>query len=395
MITPFQAIMFCGGLIISNFAFAQTWTQTGASSNQWYSLASSADGFKLVAVANPGSIYTSADSGATWMLTSAPSNTWSSVASSADGSNLVAAGGGSVFTSVDSGVSWNSNSVPWIPASTNPVFVASSTDGSNLLAAAQKIGLFTSTNGGRTWTSNNVIAKLPWIFAASSADGTKLWAVSDSGPNIWVSTNSGRVWTSTTAFNSNWREVAPTADGNRLAGVNYGWGIYISTNSGMSWTKTSGPVINGQNWQAVASSATGSNLVASAGALFGSYGPGPIYTSTNSGASWVSNSAPSKRWASVASSADGSKLVAVANGGGIYTLQTTPSPKLNITLSRSDLTVSWVVPSTDFVLQHNMDLSTTIWTTLTNRPTLNPTTLQNEITLPLNSANNFYRLANP
>ena len=45
-----------------------------------------------------GSVYLSKDSGATWMLTGAPSNFWSAVASSADGSRLVVAARSSART---------------------------------------------------------------------------------------------------------------------------------------------------------------------------------------------------------------------------------------------------------------------------------------------------------
>jgi len=74
-----------------NHAGAQTWTQTSAPSNFWYSVASSGDGTKLVAaIANAG-IYTSANSGSTWKPTSAPARYWNAVASSTDGTWLVAA----------------------------------------------------------------------------------------------------------------------------------------------------------------------------------------------------------------------------------------------------------------------------------------------------------------
>ena len=79
-------------LLTANFAPAQTWTQTSAPSTNWQSIASSADGSKLVASGFrvDGPIYTSTNSGATWTLTSAPSQSWNSVASSADGIQLVA-----------------------------------------------------------------------------------------------------------------------------------------------------------------------------------------------------------------------------------------------------------------------------------------------------------------
>ncbi len=81
-----------------------TWTMTSAPSNYWRGVASSADGFRLVAVASPSpytpSIYSSADAGASWVSNSAPNLAWVSVASSADGCRLVAAeSGGSIYTS--------------------------------------------------------------------------------------------------------------------------------------------------------------------------------------------------------------------------------------------------------------------------------------------------------
>ena len=70
---------------------------------------------------------------------------------------------------------------------------------------------------------------------------------------------------------------------------------------GQTWTRTGAP---GLAWQAVASSADGSRLVAAVSS-------GGIYTSTNYGVTWVNNNLPSESWVSVASSADGSMLVAV------------------------------------------------------------------------------------
>src|SRR3989442_2289024 len=107
---PVLLVAGLGGLFsVVNLASAQTWTPTGAPSSGaptlrgWASVASSADGIKLVAAERgnssyaedlPHPIYTSADSGMTWTQTSAPTNTtiWSSVASSADGTKLAAAG---------------------------------------------------------------------------------------------------------------------------------------------------------------------------------------------------------------------------------------------------------------------------------------------------------------
>ena len=83
---------------------------------EWNSVASSADGTKLVAVVNSGYVYTSVDSGTTWTQRGTQQN-WGSVASSADGTMLVAIAfgqvspdgslvGSGIYTSDDSGTTW-------------------------------------------------------------------------------------------------------------------------------------------------------------------------------------------------------------------------------------------------------------------------------------------------
>jgi hypothetical protein len=82
---------------------------SSAGSLDWLSVASSADGTKLVATAVFGSLYTSTDSGATWTQRTQQGLVY--VVSSADGTKLVGVGidiqtGGSgffIYTSSDSG----------------------------------------------------------------------------------------------------------------------------------------------------------------------------------------------------------------------------------------------------------------------------------------------------
>jgi photosystem II stability/assembly factor-like uncharacterized protein len=106
----------------------------------WFSVASSSDGNKLVAVVAGGRIYTSSDSGETWQARESSRN-WLSVASSADGGRLVAvASQGQIYTSSDGGVSWTARESdrPWSS-------VASSVDGSKLVAAEYGGQIYTST----------------------------------------------------------------------------------------------------------------------------------------------------------------------------------------------------------------------------------------------------------
>ena len=375
-----------------NFGFAQTWTQTSAPSESWGSVASSADGTKLVAVVYDGGIYTSTNSGTTWTQTSAPNGHWFSVASSADGTKLAAANYTSIFTSSDSGSTWISNNVSAVALYS----IASSADGNKLVAVGFSIGtpngtICTSTNAGATWTQASA-PSLRWSSIASSADGTKLVAAVEflggvvvqlpDGP-VYTSTNSGITWTISTAPSNNWHSVASSADGTKLAAasVSGSSGIYTSTNSGMTWAQTSAP--HG-NWGSIVSSADGTRLIA----VNGNY----IYTSTNSGSTWTSNNAPITSWTSVASSVDGNEMIA-SEGGSIYIAQITPAPSMNIRPSNGNLTVSWIVPSMNFVMQQSSDLQD--WADMTNQPVVNLTNLQNEVILSPPGSNVFYRLKTP
>ena len=101
-------------------------------------------------------------------------------------------------------------------------------------------------------------------------------------------------------------------------------------------------------------------------------------------------------WRGIASSADGAKLVAAdGSPGGIWSLQATPAPQLKLAPSGGQLTASWVVPSTNFVLQQNLDLTTTNWTNVANQPALNLTNLQYQVSLSPSNGNGFYRLVVP
>ena len=264
----------------------------------WRSVASSADGSKLVAAVDGGQIYTSTDSGANW--TPRDSNrSWPSVASSSDGSKLAAAAfSGQIYTSTDSGVNWTPRD-----SDRSWVSVASSADGSKLVALVYGGQIYTSTDSGANWTPRD--SNRSWDSVASSSDGSKLVALVDGG-QIYTSTDSGASWTPRDS-NRGWVSVASSADGSRLVAAPRGGQIYTSTDSGANWT----PRDSDRLWSSVASSGDGSKLVAVVDG-------GQIYTSTDSGSIWTSRDSD-RSWASVASSSDGSKLVALVSGGEIYT----------------------------------------------------------------------------
>ncbi|HEU6448663.1 MAG TPA: hypothetical protein VFV23_09535 [Verrucomicrobiae bacterium] len=56
----------------------------------------------------------------------------------------------------------------------------------------------------------------------------------------------------------------------------------------------------------------------------------------------------------------------------------------------NNLNFSWLIPSTNFVLQQSFDLAN--WATLTNSPTLNFTDLNEELSLTPTNNSGFFRL---
>lgn len=402
--------IFCGLLAAVISAFAQTWTPTGAPTRTWDTIASSADGTKLVAAVYAGGIYTSTNSGATWTLTSAPSDggidsAWESVASSADGSKLVAVAyyDNPIYVSTNSGMNWSSNGPSEYWQS-----VACSADGNKLIAAASINGpIYISTNCGTTWIQATNAPNLWWQTVATSADGNILVAApGGSGPAgpIYVSPDAGNTWVQTPSPYEEWMSVAISADGTKMAALSDSSAnpqpstvIYTSTNSGATWVPKTIP---GEYWWSVASSADGSKLMALAYWVSSYNGAttytGGIFTSTNSGTDWTQTIGPGTNyWWSGATSADGCKLVAAVSGGGIYSSLTRTTPLVNIASFNQKLDISWIMPSTNFVLQQNRDLTTTNWVTMMSTPILNLTNLQEQVVLSPTNNRGFYRLATP
>lgn len=362
--------------------FAQTWTVIDVP-DEMGSIACSADGSKLVC-GDSGSVSISTNSGINWVLTTSPYPLFY-VASSADGTKLVAIGS-VLCTSGDSGNTWTVQSNA--PNANYLYAIASSADGTKLAASGFNGFIYTSTDSGVSWVTNNV-PQHNWHSIASSADGCKLVAVvgyNDTGP-IYVSTNSGLNWSPTESPTNSWYSVASSADGERLIAAAYLGGVYTSVDGGTSWFSNSLP---SAEWVTVASSADGSALVAATDR-------GMLYASTNAGTVWVPTNS-SYPFFCAAASADGKKLFTTGTTGTqneLYVLQSTPSPQLNLTTAGNNLAFSWLVPSENFLLQQNLDLSSTNWLTLTNTPVLNLTNLEENVVLSPTNVNCFYRLVAP
>ena len=418
-----KVLLLVASVMVTDFAFAQTWTPTGAPSESWYSLASSADGSKIIAAFSSWQFGFSTNGGATWTTNNQPvydSNVeFRTIALSADGTEIVCVAGPACWVSTDLGNTWSSNNVPGV---TFLASVAMSADGSKLVVVAGQGNqpgkpnpgpICISTNRGTTWTQTMAPTN-NWVSVASSADGSKLVAAVENqsgstyvpyGDFIYISTNSGASWILSEApTNIPWGAVASSADGSKVVAgsqmafvgsgpTGYTNGlVYTSTDFGMTWVSNNVPQAQ---WYGVASSSDGTHLAA-----VGSMGTIVIYSSTNAGTTWVSNNVPNQLWNDVVSTADGIKLLAASEAsqsysapGYIYTFQTTPTPQLNVASLVNNLELSWLIPSTNFVVQQSSDLIS--WSSITDAPALNLTNLNNELSVSPTNSSGFFRLSTP
>jgi len=358
----------------------------------WTALSMSADGGRLAAVSSDR-VLNSSDAGMTWVTNNAVGN-WKTLASSADGVRLVSGPGGStgsIYVSTNSGANWTPTSAPlayWTA-------VASSGDGLKLAAAnISSRSIHTSTNGGRTWTSNNVPNLFYWAAVASSGDGLRLVAAAGGampgfgmGP-IYSSTNGGLSWLSNSAPLNYWRSLASSADGSRIVAAAgststaYTGPIYTSADYGLTWSPTVAPITN---WQSAVCSADGTRLAAVP------YSGNIVYTSTDAGTNWTANILPGGAWANLASSADGGELVAVTSQN-IFLWHGTVLPNLSASLNAGGFALSWIIPSAPFAMQQSLTASGPVWVDLTNRPVLLATNLHNQLILAPATPATFYRL---
>ena len=387
-------------------SFALTWADTGAPHNAWGSMAMSADGSRLAATVSsksPTPIYYSTNGGASWTSNAAPAQIWQNIVASADGNTLLATVASylktnTVYFSTNAGATWTCRS-------NAPVIgqIACSADGWKWIASAGFNGIYTSTDLGISWTSNNVPTGF-WSAVASSADGTRLVAVmatSTAGGSyylrIYASSDSGNSWSLTPAPSLTWTSIASSADGTRLAAVAthtaYTSGaLYTSADSGSHWTLSS--AVNNA-WQSIACSADGRKLIAAAPWDSSAVVAVPLYISTNAGSSWITTNSPAEYWSFVASSADGNMLAAISNLGGIWSAQATPRTPLNLAPANGTLVFSWPISSAHFVLQQRLDLAAADWVTVTNPPVLNYSNLQYQVVITPNGSSALYRLATP
>ena len=177
--------------------------------------------------------------------------------------------------------------------------VASSADGTKLAAVTSGELIYVSTNSGSTWTAAGAPARL-WWSVASSADGTTLLAGADD--NLYISTNSGSTWRTNGPPIDSTYVVAVSADGTKWLAGAYS-GLYTSTNVGATWNKAA--ISGTAACTSAAGSADGTTWIA-----VGS----TVLVSTNSGATWTATGLVpcyGNQWPLVVAAADGRRMAAL------------------------------------------------------------------------------------
>lgn len=251
MVLRSSGSLMSGGIWTSTNA-GQTWRQSTAPADNWYSVASSANGTNVVAVALDGSIWTSTNSGTTWISrTNVPNAYWFSVASSCSGTNLFAADDeGGIWASTNSGVSWAPTTAPneyWES-------VALSSDGTKVVAVAWDDGIWISTNSGAAWMQTDASSDDEWFAAACSADGTKMVAVVYDDGGIWSAQD-------IEPLNGPALTISHTANDLVVSWQNVGgWSLYQNAYpaAAKGWTASSGvSQTNGTNYMIMPMSVSG------------------------------------------------------------------------------------------------------------------------------------------
>jgi photosystem II stability/assembly factor-like uncharacterized protein len=190
----------------------------------------SADGTKIFAAPRYNQIFKSTDSGATWAPSGSISQLWTSVACSADGTYAVAGNETGVWTTSDGGTTWTHRAVTaprlWIGAGI-------SADGSKMVISCVDL-IYTSADYGVTWTLRRNSPGVVFNRAAMSADGTRLFVTASPG-QIMVSTDSGATWTPT-GPSAGWSGVSCASDGLTAVAVDGGH-AYVTTDGGTTWTQ--------------------------------------------------------------------------------------------------------------------------------------------------------------
>jgi uncharacterized repeat protein (TIGR02543 family) len=346
-------------LIASAQAAQYTWSNPSQTPNaSWHALAMSADGTKIVGAEYGGQIWTSRDSGATWLNRSAAGNqSWLAVAISQSSEVIYGVYTGGVYRSPDFGETWFPTSAPICS------YVGVATSGAkNVSVACEGSGaIYVNTNEGigdqNTWTLSAGTSGLNFTDLKSSSDGRKLiasvWSsgvyVADDGTFAYENKMSAPLTTYL------WSGVGINADGTKLIATErgapdfgVGGNVYTSADSGASWVASSGA--NGVNrgesggdWMSAAVSADGSTLIAVAFST-----PTGISVSRDGGTTWALQQIPGANYIEAAVCGSGGRYVAAAYGGRLIQTVANESTLSGLAISSGTLSTAFTSCNTSY-----------------------------------------------
>ena len=261
----------------------------------------------------------------TWTVTGTGGD-WKSIASDASGQNLAGVVyAGHIFTSVDGGVTWTPRATDH---NRNWYSIASNSTGSNLVAVEYRGDIYTSVDFGVHWTdrTRTTIGPKQWYSVASDVTGLKLVAVDHDTGYIYVSSDGGVNWVAHSEIPASvWQWVSSDNAGVNLIATTYYGLVYLSHDSGVTWAPTTLPRLH---WGPATSDSTGTNLAVAVGGGL-TYPSGPVYVSNNAGRTWHS-SGPSMNWIGLTFAPIDQYLFAIRNGGSTWESSPTTSSTLNI-----------------------------------------------------------------
>ncbi len=248
-----------------------------------------------------GGLYKSGDNGNSWKKIAFNDTSIYSIQINSSHSIFVCAEG-TIYKSTN-------NAESWILAN-NGIYSAQGTmlylNKNNVLFASNVFGVYKSTNEGNSWTnvSNEIGEQLVYAFVESS--NGNIFAGGD-GKGIYKTTNEGLNWSvSNTGINNTFVQSICSL-GDNLVAVMHHSGIYYSSNNGLNWSGTN---VN------VGGSSTDYSCIAkdNSNRLYCSI-ESSLYSSVDSGKTWIFISAPSIAILNIAFSADNNIFVGLVGGG--------------------------------------------------------------------------------
>lgn len=269
-------------------------------------IATSADGQRVVAAGPSNSLWASTNGGTTWTALPTPPGA-SKFHLSADGTTIIVSANSGVHVSHDFGATWHTGA--GTGSSVGYTRIKASTDGRQVLATG--VGALVSSDYGATWRSYNT--SYDTNGSAVSGDGMTMWIGTNCNcATVMKSVDAGATWANVTASwsptNAYARLMGVSADGQKV----YQWSsassnVKASADGGATWATKVSPGAP----TSVSVSRDGSTIVATASSA--------VYVSTDDGTSWTTgagNAASGYRFA--AGSDDGAtQLAAWTNGTNI------------------------------------------------------------------------------